>query len=172
VNFSEPPFFPGDDWDELRMAQAFHCKETLRVLASVVEQRYRDCWIVAGRPLDTVKDALDNNRGSDLRPLRAVHDVLAAFWRKKNGLTQPPLPNSTPRMGQIIDDWQRWLFDQPTIWFTVDPGLLRDCARLISGFRGVDSESPVIESWGLTSRLDRIYDFSILGLGSLDAEVE
>lgn len=125
------PRFAGDDFEALRDLQFYTFGSTIGTLASVAVQRYEMAWRMIGCPADPVKDCLDAEKHFDASTLRDVHEILAAFWRRKNGYLQPVFPELVP-LKELLADWQIWLFQEVRIWSQHDPHLIRHVCLILS----------------------------------------
>ena len=115
---------------------------------------YRTAWHLLGQPHDDLWIALEACRSFDTRPFERSFILLAAYWLKVHGGSDPSLPGLFP-MEDRLGNWWSWLQAQYRLWARHEPRIVRDICRLAvydAGPVGVEAEAR------LYSALHHYYD--------------
>lgn len=138
--------FFGDDWPELRDAQAAGRADLAARLAGRVRDMYLRAAVVAGRETDPVAIALRNDQDCDLRAVYGAHDHLAGHWRLIRGHLLPP-PGEPCDLAPLLRDWQDWAMSEAGLWIVDQPLLVRRFALAFVFSRTSDSLCHAIDLW-------------------------
>ena len=124
-----PPQFEGDDRHELRGLQMADRVQTLKLMVEAQRDAYRTAWTLLGRPHDDLWTALKASRSFDTKPFERSFVLLAAYWRKVHGGSDPTLPGLFP-MEERLGNWWFWLRVQYRLWALHEPLIVRDICRV------------------------------------------
>ncbi len=125
------PAFDGDDWSELRDAQAAVMRQDIAVIGGTCMQAYHLAARITDIKNDVIHQQISGDIALDHRALGVAQAHLAAHWRLIHGHTCPRLPEVIP-YDQEIRDWQSWLDREVRRWFHGAPQLVRLVCRAMA----------------------------------------
>lgn len=123
--------FDGDDNQELMLAQHDVYGASLNIIV-------QECLHIRQQSLAVLK--IDNDPlfkenvwdvTYDHRNLQDAHDHLAAYWRRRSGLSMPQLPFEGS-LSKDIGAWQGWLLNEVRSWFYSNPNLILIVTRILA----------------------------------------